>query len=551
MMGYNLDRRTFLKTASAASIGCVAATKSASAFDDAPEPDEYESILNQMEGNGSEDDPYTVTTVIELQAMDGDLEGHYELGNDIDASDTRVWNDGKGFDPIGERLSEDRMTPFTGDFYGEGYSVTDLYINREEDSLVGLFGVLEDSNVRNISLEDVDITGKSRVGSLCGMLKSDVSGLFISGDVSGVFDERTGPDEPPGNSVGGLAGKSRGAVIFNSESCVSVSGKKWVGGLTGGAEMGIPDDEEEDDLIPMEIIESTVDGEVNGRWEVGGLIGYNRGEIDDSISNSIVTAEEDVGGIVGANWGLITNSNGETVVTGDANVGGFIGSNIERVKNSTATSDVAGSEKVGGFIGNNRGQVVDSTVTGEVDGEEVAGGLVGWNVEDIMSSSADVDVASEETAGGLVGVNANGNVENSDANGSVTGNEVTGGLVGDLRKGVVQQSSATSEVTDSADSDSVGGLIGHMGAGLKYFDGEAVLRSSEWDTNATGQPDAVGSLEKDIQGTIEIENVVSEDGSEYEHETSDGIPGFSILAGLAGLGGGLALIRKLPPERDV
>ena len=37
-----------------------------------------------------------------LQGMNNNLSGNYVLGNDIDASDTVNWNDGKGFEPIGD-----------------------------------------------------------------------------------------------------------------------------------------------------------------------------------------------------------------------------------------------------------------------------------------------------------------------------------------------------------------------------------------------------------------------------------------------------------------
>ncbi len=33
--------------------------------------------------------------------MQGDLDAYYVLGNDIDASETRTWNGGEGFEAIG------------------------------------------------------------------------------------------------------------------------------------------------------------------------------------------------------------------------------------------------------------------------------------------------------------------------------------------------------------------------------------------------------------------------------------------------------------------
>ncbi len=72
-----------------------------------------------------------ISTIEELQLIGNDpdypLDGNYILTQDIDASDTVNWNDGAGFNPIGAYEPE---PAFTGVFNGQGYVVTDLYINR-------------------------------------------------------------------------------------------------------------------------------------------------------------------------------------------------------------------------------------------------------------------------------------------------------------------------------------------------------------------------------------------------------------------------------------
>lgn len=47
-------------------------------------------------GSGTEADPYQITTVEQLQEMNDELDAHYILMNDIDASDTENWNGGAG-----------------------------------------------------------------------------------------------------------------------------------------------------------------------------------------------------------------------------------------------------------------------------------------------------------------------------------------------------------------------------------------------------------------------------------------------------------------------
>ena len=47
---------------------------------------------HEMNGTGTQDDPYVITNAEELQAIEDDLSAHYVLGNDIDASETEEWN---------------------------------------------------------------------------------------------------------------------------------------------------------------------------------------------------------------------------------------------------------------------------------------------------------------------------------------------------------------------------------------------------------------------------------------------------------------------------
>ena len=56
-------------------------------------------------GDGSIGDPYQISNVIELQSMELDLNAHYILINDINASVTSTWNGGAGFMPVGNETS--------------------------------------------------------------------------------------------------------------------------------------------------------------------------------------------------------------------------------------------------------------------------------------------------------------------------------------------------------------------------------------------------------------------------------------------------------------
>ena len=88
---------------------------------------------------------YNISTLAQLQAMSSHLADDCILLNDIDASATATWNPvGNGiylgFEPIG-LLS---ASPFTGTFNGGGYTISNLYIRRQNldtaFQYIGLFG---------------------------------------------------------------------------------------------------------------------------------------------------------------------------------------------------------------------------------------------------------------------------------------------------------------------------------------------------------------------------------------------------------------------------
>jgi len=207
-------------------------------------------------GSGTVPDPYVITTVHQLQEMENDLDAWYELGCDIDASETRHWNDGKGFVPIGNSPNH-----FMGHFNGNGYTITGLYINRDSMPFLGLFGCnFPESEIKNVGLIDVDITGNY--------------------------------DNYNGRHIGGLIGENFGGVITSCYSTGCVKGFYHVGGLVGWNNRGI-------------ISDCYSKASVNGGKEVGGLVGANYGWGDCVITNCYstgsVSGSSRVGGLVGYN----------------------------------------------------------------------------------------------------------------------------------------------------------------------------------------------------------------------------------------------------------
>jgi hypothetical protein len=202
--------------------------------------------------------PIEIGSIEDLQRIGLDpeypLNGYYVLTQDIEAFNTKEWDNGAGFLPIGTGFEEEtaenfRGKVFSGYFDGQGYVVRNLYINRPNDNGIGLFRTIAAAGaVINVRLEGGSIRGAHYVGSLAGGSRSpSVFGCSAEVAVSGI------------SRIGGLMGLNRG-VIDASYATGSITGDYYVGGLVGRNYNGT-------------VQECYATGTVSGLWAAGGLVG--------------------------------------------------------------------------------------------------------------------------------------------------------------------------------------------------------------------------------------------------------------------------------------
>jgi len=231
-------------------------------------------------GDGSSGSPYQIASLENLYwitAPDDEVASptqvtrwaaNYIQTADIDASTTSGWFSNVGWLPIGNAT-----TQFSGEYDGQGYAISSLYINRSSTSYIGLFGYTKGTTatISNMKLTNVDFTGENYVGGIVGRNEnsSTISTSYSTGSVSGSTD------------IGGLAGYNYAAAVSNSYSMVIVSGYNIVGGLVGFNDNG------------STISNSYSTGSVSGTFNVGGLVGFSNA----TISTSFWDVETD--GIVG------------------------------------------------------------------------------------------------------------------------------------------------------------------------------------------------------------------------------------------------------------
>jgi hypothetical protein len=277
-------------------------------------------------GDGTPTNPYKIINCYQLQEMKNFLNASYILMNNIDCSDTVNWNNGAGFVPIGSPAS-----PFTGNFDGQNYKITDLVINMPLANNVGLFSASA-GTLRNVGLVNVNINAYFTVGGLVGVNGYGIiENCYATGSVNGVY-----------YSIGGLVGWNYYATIKNSYAEVRVIGNDYVGGLAGNDYGGF-------------IINSYATGSVTGWESVGGLVGNNQcaGAIIENCyaTGSVTQAPPDssygftIGGLVGNTVGYsgqvvtTTNSYWGTETSGQSASAGGTGKTTAEMKQKATFVD--------------------------------------------------------------------------------------------------------------------------------------------------------------------------------------------------------------------
>ncbi len=393
-------------------------------------------------GSGSEDDPWQVGALCQLQEIRYDTAAHYRLANDIDAKQSHEWREGKGFSPI---------ESFSGSLDGNGHSILNLLINPGQTDHVGLFGRLSGGALQRLVLVNVTVRGRDTVGALAGSVAAN--GSIKGSTVTGLIGGR--------NRVGGVAGVNHGLIeLSHSESTVvgtvgSQLRGNSIGGLVGRNARG------------ARIRSSHARGSVSGTGSVGGLVGLNEAPINHSHAESTVSGQKHVGGLAGSNFGLIELSHSESTVAGTVDsqghgnsIGGLVGTNHQgaRIRSSHARGSVSGGYNVGGLVGLNEAPINHSHAELTVSGVQYTGGLVGLNKGYISGSYSAGAVRGRGTVGGLVGSHHSNSIVDSHSNSTVIcGVNRAGGLVA-INSGLILRSHATGAVSGNVRA---GGLVGH------------------------------------------------------------------------------------------
>lgn len=275
-------------------------------------------------------------------------------------------------------IGVDYMNSFTGNYDGGKKEISNLYVNRESEDYIGLFGSSV-GTLGNICVVSGLVNGNNYVGGICGFNyegiitscdnAAQVSGALHSGGVCGFSNyhgtialcRNTGQVSGTDNRVGGVCGYNSISVISECYNAGQVSG--------------------------------------TGKNNIGGICGENgSGSILTSCHNTgPVEGEESVAGICGLNTGgMVNSSRNDGAVSGAMYVGGVCGFNLSSATVTACynTGDVSGDDVTGGVLvggvcgfNNQESTLSDSYNTAQVIGKSNVGGVCGLNTNSTVTAN--------------------------------------------------------------------------------------------------------------------------------------------------------------------
>ena len=375
------------------------------------------------------------------KALEAPLKQAYDEFQSTHLDDTEIknihsdkWDGGKGFNPIG-----DTTNPFTGTidgFSGERvFGISNLTINRPEEDNVGLVAAAGTSGNSaefvNLSLSNVSITGRNKVGAIAGTLQngSHISWSSTSGTVTG-----------KGESIGGFAGLVDNSSMWDISNSTTVEGGTKAGGIAGT----LTNSSTLTDVRNFAAIFGTEDvGGIAGYVENGTILGtgsaiYNYA---NTYNTGKVTGTTDTGGIVGHAKGIymygVFNTNEDAPLSKTSQL--IIDDDNKVIQRGDGKTDDKGKTITDTALQSNYGRVTGVTNTGGLvgyleDAPDFKKTVTNINVNSTTKTETDGTTTKEAVKDAPI---TNNVIDTSYNAGNIEGKDSTGGLVGKMTGGTL------------------------------------------------------------------------------------------------------------------
>ena len=225
----------------------------------------------ELHGKGTAGDPYLISNVAQLEYLrdqsnlgSEQITAHAKLVNDIDLA----YASASSWIPVS------KSNAFAGTFDGNGHCIKNLYSSFYQGGYVGLFGYVNGATIKNLTVEGVIESSCQHQGMIAGQ---SVGANFYNCVAKGRINTSGSADY-----VGGITGwfTRNSSSIHVVRGCASyvdiVSTSTFAGGIIGKSNHSI-------------IMEACANyGNVTGKINVGGLMGYTDPQSDSHITNCYV-----------------------------------------------------------------------------------------------------------------------------------------------------------------------------------------------------------------------------------------------------------------------
>lgn len=338
------------------------------------------SIMAYAAEQGTESNPYQITTAQELQNINDNVSAHYKLMADIDLKNAE-------FTPIGNADSG----AFSGSFDGNGYTISNL--NVFSGKYAGLFGCNE-GTIKNVTLKDIYVYGTRYIGGVVGE-NTSLGTISDCKVLSGKIESDGGLNDI---NAGGICGSNNGAfegeLSNGADLEISNNSNSRAGGIVGLNGSNI-------------ILTASNTGNINSKSVYndscsGGIIAYSNStcKLDNCINRGFVTADVDTGRSVAS--GIIAQSEKHLTICNSHNFNEINSNGTQSNHSSTYAAGILGCAlaSVDIIYCYNYGNIISEFL--------FAGGIVGYSNEVFINScknSGNISVITSfvSSSGGIVG----------------------------------------------------------------------------------------------------------------------------------------------------
>lgn len=416
----------------------------------------------KLYGAGTPDDPYLIGSNDDLNKIRTGISNRYVSSSTCYSQQNNIdmtgYNDKCGWEGNWYQIGQSATYPFTGYYYGNGYSIKNMTLKDPNKIAASLFGYVNKAVIMDLTIQNADITGYCAVSAIAGAIVTSGSGqdpTFIKGCT---VKSSTIQSQGDGMGIGGIVGSVDPITKLWIDSCKvddnTVQGAIAVGGILGGANV----------LSTTQITNSSNEkGKVEAYYmNAGGIVGYA-----DSLYVYLCTNKSQVKGG--------THSHKPDRLSGFMGTGGIVGgSGISSIITCRNEGSVNGQRGVGGIIGSTLVILNPATYNntfigccsnkGRVNGKENVGGLCGEAQLGTYKSYNEGKVTADGYyAGGIIGATPLSSITNTINFGTVSASRFSGGMTGQIQSGSLALNVNMGKISGST---YIGGMAGIAGGCL-------------------------------------------------------------------------------------